>query len=151
MARFRTDGIDAIIQQMKDLQELSGDVANEMLMAGAEEAKKAWIKSAEMHGLRLTSQMINAIGYAGKPSDIKGIKSIDVYPIGKSNYTESPDGKRIKRKKPVRLAEIAFILHYGSSKIRQTHWVDDADELSEEPVTRVMTEIWEDFLKEKGT
>lgn len=150
MARFRTEGLDAIIQQMKDLQELSGDVANEMLMAGAEEARKAWIKSAEMHGLRLTGQMINAIGYARKPSDIKGIKSIDIYPIGKSTYTESPDGKIIKRKTPVRLAEIAFIAHYGTSKTPGTHWVDDADELSEEPVTRVMTEIWEDFLQAKG-
>ena len=149
MARFKTQGLDKIVQQMKDLGELKGDVASRMLMAGAEEVKKAWQKAAEIHGHILTEQMKNSIGYARRPSEIGDVRLIDIYPQGKSTYTEL-DGKRTERKKPVRNAEIAFILHYGTSRRPGSHWVDTADELSEEPVQAAMEAIWDQELKKKG-
>jgi len=100
MARFKTTGLDATIRQMKELGELTGEIADKMLVAGAEEVKKAWKKSAERHNLRLTGQMMNSIGYPKKPTNISGIKTMDIYPQGKSTYTEK-DGKRIERKKAI--------------------------------------------------
>ena len=63
MARFQTDGLDDLIADLKAMGELSGTMADEMLMAGAEEVKKAWRQSALMHGHRDTGDMIDSINY----------------------------------------------------------------------------------------
>ncbi len=137
MARFRTDGVDDIIQQMKELGELAGETADKMLHAGAEEVKKAWETEAQIHDFIDTRDMIDSIGFPSKPKTIKDMKVMDIYPQGKD-------------RKGVRNAEKAFILHYGSSSIDSSHWVDDADERAEEPATKAMSEIWDEALKKKG-
>ncbi len=137
MARFRTNGIDDLIEDMKRLGELTGVAADRMLMAGAEEVRDAWRRSAVAHEHIDTGDMANSVGFAKTPIAIGGIRSIDIYPQGKD-------------RKGVRNAEKAFILHYGSSSIRATHWVDRADDMAEGPVTRRMTEIWERFMRERG-
>jgi len=150
MARFRTTGIDELIDRMKELGELTGEIADEMLLAGAEEVKLSWKEAINLHGLKLTGQLIDSIGFPRKPASINGIRQIDIYPQGYSTFTESPDGKRINRKKRVRNAAIAFINHYGTSKIKPTHFVDTADSLSEKRVYDRMSKIWAEALKEKG-
>lgn len=137
MARFDTSGIDDIIEEMKRMGELVGETADRMLMAGAEEVKKAWKQSAEMHGLRDTGAMIDSIGYPRQPKTVAGIKEIDIYPQGKD-------------RKGVRNAEKGFLLNYGTSRIPATHWVDDADEMSSEPVQKVMEQEFEKLLEGKG-
>lgn len=139
MARFDTSGIDDIIKDLTEMGEDIGPTADKMLMAGAEEVKKAWKAAAEKHGLRDTGQMIDSIGYPKKPKNIDGIRSIDIYPQGKNR-----DG--------VRNAEVAFIQNYGAPhrNIKATHFVDDADKASAEPVQHAMEEIYNEFLREKG-
>lgn len=134
MARFEMDGFDDLLADMKRLGELSGDVADEMLMAGAEEVKQAWVKSAERNQHRDTGDMIASIGYGRTPKEISGARTIDIYPQGKD-------------RKGVRNAEKAFILNYGTKKRPASHWIDDADKASGEPVMTVMTEIWEKHLE----
>lgn len=150
MARFRTDGIDELIEKMKSLGELTGSIADEMLMAGAEEVKLSWKEAINLHGLKLTGQLINSIGYPRTPKSVDGIRQIDIYPQGYSTYTKSPKGERINRKKRMRNAAIAFIVHYGTSIIRPTHFVDTADAISAKQVAERLSRIWEDALKEKG-
>ncbi len=136
MARFNTSGLDELMADMKRMGEMTGETAEKMLMAGAEEVKKAWKASAEKHGHRDTGDMINSIGYPKKVKTVSEIKSVDIYPQGKD-------------RKGVRNAEKAFILHYGTSRIPGSGWVDDADQLSAEPVQKAMTEIWDEHLKGK--
>jgi hypothetical protein len=150
MARFRTDGIDDIIEQMKALGELSGEVADEMLLRAAEEVKKAWRQAARQHKLKLTGQLIDSIGYPCRPKTVGDVRTIDIYPQGNSTYTIGSDGKRVDRKKTVRNAEVAFILHYGTSKKPATFWVDTADELAAVPVQEAMEEIWDRELRKRG-
>lgn len=150
MARFRTDGIDNIIEQMKSLGELSGEVADEMLLRAAEEVKKAWREAAKRHKLKLTGQLIDSIGYPRRPKTVGDVRTIDIYPQGNSTYTIGSDGKRVDRKKPVRNAEVAFVLHYGTSKKPATFWVDTADELAAVPVQEAMEEIWDRELRKRG-
>ena len=137
MARFDTSGIDDIINDLKRMGETTGEAADRMLLAGAEKVKKAWKLSAAIHSLRHTGDMINSIGYPRKPAIIEGIKRIDIYPQGKD-------------RNGIRNAEKAFLLHYGTSRIPATHWVDDADEMSAEPVKMVMETEFNKLLKEKG-
>lgn len=134
MARFDTSGLDDVLNDMKHLGELTGPTADKMLMAGAEQVKKAWKASAEKHHHRDTGDMIDSIGYPRKPMTVYGVRAIDIYPQGKDH-------------KGVRNAEKAFILHYGTKRIPGSHWVDDADEMAGPLVEQAMTEIWDDHLK----
>ncbi len=133
MARFDTSGIDDIVEEMRRMGELTGETADAMLLAGAEEVKKAWQTSAEIHGLRDTGAMIESIGYSRTPKTIDGIRQIDIYPQGKD-------------RKGIRNAEKAFLNHYGTSRITATHWVDDADEMSAEPVQNAMEREFEKLI-----
>lgn len=137
MARFEIDGMDEIIDKMKSMQMLTGKVAETMLMAAAAEVREAWRESAEEHAHRNTGQMIASIGYPRKPTAASDSLTIDIYPQGKNTGG-------------VRNAEVAFVLHYGTSKMPGSRWVDDADSKSGPRVTAAMTRIWDTYL-ETGT
>ena len=135
MARFDCTGLDDLIADMqREGVALDGELADAMLKAGAEKVRDAWRQAAEMHNHRDTGDMIKSIGYASKPKDIDGVRSIDIYPQGKD-------------KKGVRNAEKAFVLHYGTSKITGSHWVDDADRLCDGTVVEAMQQV---FNNRKG-
>ena len=134
MARFDVSGLDETIEEMKRLGQMTGRTVDAMLMAGAEEVRKAWRQSAEEHRHRDTGDMIASIGFARKPKEIGSIRAIDIYPQGKD-------------KRNIRNAEKAFILHYGTTKIRGSRWVDDADKISEQTVVPAMIRVWEQFLQ----
>lgn len=154
MARFEMDGFDELLAEMKQLGELSGETADKMLMAGAEQVKQAWKESAERQNLKDTTDMINSIDYPKSPKTAGDIRTIDIYPQGKD-------------RKGTRNAEKAFILNYGTkgstSKRAQkrrakvdkrpgpgipaTHWVDDADTASGPKVQAAMEQIWDEHLK----
>lgn len=154
MARFETSGLDDLIERMEALDLTDSEVADEMLLAGAAEVPKAWEAAAEQHGIRRRSgQMLDSIGFPRKPKVIGGIKTIDIYPQGtRPNKTWKRKNKKGKAGKamPVRNADVAFILHYGSSRVRATHFVDTADELAAEPVQAAMEQVFDKYLKEKG-
>ncbi len=135
MAQFSTDGIDSIAEEMAWMGEAAGEVADEMLLAGAEEVKRAWQETAERHGYRETGDMIESIRADKAPkSDANDVRRISVYPRGED-------------RKGVRNAEKAFLLHYGTSKIHGSHWVDEADQDADPMVQDVFEKIWDRHLK----
>jgi hypothetical protein len=135
MARFRTEGLDSLIGQMTEMGLTTGDLVDEMLFAGAEEVKKAWEFSAAMHGHKDTGDMMDSIDYPRKVRVIGDIKEVDIYPQGND-------------RKGVKNAEKAFILHYGSSDIKASHWVDDADDMAGPWVED--RKPYRNYLKEHG-
>lgn len=130
MARFESDGIDALISEMNREGALVGKAADAVLLAGAEGVKRAWQEAAEKHGLRDTGDMIKSIGYSRSVKSVGDWKQVDIFPQGSD-------------RKGVRNAEKAFVLHYGTSKIPATHWVDDADALSEQYALPLMQAAWD--------
>ena len=133
MARFDMSGLDEVIRDMQRMGLQSGELATAMLQTGAEEVKKAWKRSAEEHELRDTGDMIDSIGFAREPQNIGGMLSIDIYPQGKD-------------RKGVRNAEKAFVQHYGTSRIKATRWVDDADRYSEQTVAPAMQAVFDAYV-----
>lgn len=133
MARFDMSGLDETIREMRRMGESSGALAKAMLQTGAERVKTAWRSSAEAHELRDTGDMIESIGFARDPVDIGGALSIDIYPQGKD-------------RKGVRNAEKAFMLHYGTSHVKATRWVDDADAICEDTVVPAMQAVFDEFV-----
>lgn len=136
MARFDTSGLDDLIKDIGNL-DLTDEETDEVLLAGAEEVKKAWCVQATAHGLKDTGDMIESIGYAKKPKSVGGVKQIDIYPQGKD-------------RKGVRNAEKAFINNYGTSRIKATHFVDDADEMAGDLVQQAMENKYNKLLDKKG-
>lgn len=133
MARFDFTGLDEVLASMKRHGELTGPVADKMIEAGAEIVKESWRESATKHGHLDTHDMINSIGY--NPTKRSGnVRSVDIFPQGKD-------------RKGVRNAEKAFILHYGSSSIKGSHWVDEAEDIAEERVVQTFERIWDEHLK----
>ena len=137
MARFDTSGIQDIISAMERMGQEAGAVAEEMVDAAVEEIKGAWKASAEAHGHRDTGALIESIGFGPGPVRAGGILYRDVYPQGKDS-------------KGIRNAEKAFILHYGCRRFPGSYWIDDADEMSAEPVQSRIEAIWDRFLSSEG-
>lgn len=134
MARFDTSGLDDVLREMTRMGEQTGDVAQAMILTGAYHVRNSWIDAAVWHGHHATGDMIESIGYARYPSSFGEALYIDIYPQGKD-------------RKGVRNAEKAFILHYGSSKLQGSRWVDLADEYSEETAIPAMREVWEEYIE----
>lgn len=133
MARFDTTGLDDLISDMQRLGQGSGAVAEAMVSAAAAEIRSAWRESAEAHGHRDTGAMIESIGFPFPVQNMGGILYRDIYPQGKDS-------------KGVRNAEKAFILNYGSSRIRPSYWVDEADEKSAPRIQEKLEKMWAEFL-----
>ena len=150
MTRIRTEGLDDLIADLDRMGQTTGELAERILMAGAEQIKRAWKRSAEIHRLRLTGQMMDSIGYAPKPKRRQGIDFVEIYPQGFSTYTLSSTGKKIIRKKPVRNAVVAFINHYGTSVKTGTFWVDTVDDLSGPLVEEEALRIYDEWLNKNN-
>ena len=133
MARFDTSGLDDLILQMRAMGQDCGPVAEEMVNASVEVIKEAWKTSAQLHGHIDTGAMINSIGLGPGPVRAGAIIYRDVYPQGN-------DGKGVRN------ATKAFVLNYGRSNMAGSHWVDEADDHSAEPVQTVCESIWNNFI-----
>lgn len=130
MARFDTSGIDGILEEMDRAGMLVGETADSMLMAGAQVVSEEWRRAAEEAGLRDTGDMLKSIGYPRAPKTAGDIRSIDIYPQGKD-------------RRGIRNAEKAFVNHYGTSRIKATHFIDVADERSGPRVQKAFEDIWD--------
>lgn len=134
MARFDTSGLDDLIREMTAMGEKAGDMGEAMVNAAAAEIRDAWRDSAEAHGHRDTGDMIASIAAPGAVQRIGNILQKDIYPTGKD-------------RKGVRNAEKAFVLNYGTSRIKPSHWVDEADAASADQVQNRLEDMWGDFLE----
>jgi len=133
MARFEVSGLEAVISDMTRMGQMTGTVADAMLMAGAAVITQHWVDSARAHGHVDTGDMIASIGFPRKPRSVNDARTLDVYPQGK-DY------------KGTRNAEKAFILHYGSSSIKGSRWVEDAEAEAEQPAGEAMIGVWDEFI-----
>lgn len=129
MARLEFSGLDSIMLELSRKGEKASGIIDEMLKAGADTVVDAWKQAITEAGLIKTGAMLNAVA-AGEIH--KGMTGgyVEVYPRGVDGHG-------------VRNADKAFILHYGTSRIRATGFVDRADKLGEEAATLVMKSIWD--------
>lgn len=135
MARFDTSGLDDVLREMEEMGQSAGRVADAMIMTGASETRVAWKKVASQHGYHDSGEMINSIGYRHTPRTVGTARAVDVYPQG------------VDTTRNVRNAEKAFYLHYGTSKIQGSHWVDEAEALAEKNAVPAMKKVWDQFIQ----
>lgn len=106
MARFDMTGLDELMQDMERKGQLVGEVADQMVAAGAEEVVNAWKTQAAqfIKDPRATGAMAASVK-ASRSVRAGNATYSDIYPQGNDS-------------KGVRNAEKAFILHYGKKAIR---------------------------------
>lgn len=136
MALFNGEGFDELLADLKQHGDLVSTAAPDMLQAGAAVVADSWRDAIRAHDLIDTGDMIDSVG----PSDVVNTsseKKIAVYPQGRD-------------RKGIRNAEKAFINHYGASRRKATHFVDDAETKAEEPAVDAMAAVWFDKLESEG-
>lgn len=136
MALFNGEGFDELLADLQKDKDLIEDAAPDMLAAGAEVVADAWRDAIKAHDLIDTGDMLDSVG----PSDAVVTdreKKIAVYPQGRD-------------RKGIRNAEKAFINHYGASRRKATHFVDDAETKAEGPAVDAMAAVWYAKLESEG-
>ena len=136
MALFEAEGFDELVADLKKNADLLDSAAPEMLQAGADVVADAWRDAIQSHGLIDTGDMLDSVA----PSNLVNSsteKKIAVYPQGRD-------------RKGIRNAEKAFINHYGASRRKATHFVDDAETKAEGPAVEAMAAVWYNKLESGG-
>ena len=136
MARMEFSGTDELMAQLYAETEKLEMRATEMLGAAGEYAAGEWRTAIEraQHAPpgksgRATGDLMASVR-ASKPRKKGDRYEISIYPQGKDRHGQ-------------RMADIAFSLHYGTSRIRGDHFVDDAEENIGQNVFEIMADVWE--------
>lgn len=144
MSTISTSGLDEITESLKKLStDIQSELIDKMLDAGAEESITAWKDGITAHGHVDTGAMRDsvAVSRATKKGNVR-----EIYPQG----TDKGKKKDRRKKKGVRNAEKAFILHYGSTSFVGDRFVDDIDDVVQVKATEAMEKTYNEYLKEKG-
>lgn len=128
MASFNLSGLDEIADELNRESAFATDAPAQMLNAAADIYKKAWKSEIEKAGLIDTGDMLNSVG-ADEIAHFRNGARVDVYPKGKD-------------RKGTRNAEKAFVLHYGTSRIKPRRFVDAVIGSAETPALEAMESIW---------
>lgn len=134
MARFDVTGMDAVLQEMARMDQLTGRVADEMLMAAAGIMTEAWQSAISAHGHIDTGAMFKSVGPT-RPTTKGDVRTLTIYPQGKDSSG-------------TRNAEKAFIAHFGRTHQRGTGFVTEAESSGEEPALTAMVAVWDRFIGE---
>ena len=138
MATIKTTGIDEMAEKLARIGQLTGDVAEEMLTAGAQEVSEGIKTAIKKYDLVDTGAMLKAVRADKRPKkESSGTMYVDIYPRGKD-------------RKGVRNAEKAFVAHYGKKGQNATHFMNYAEEISAEKTIAVMQSIMNDFIEKEN-
>ena len=136
MARMEFSGCQEMMDALFAESERLERKATEMLGEAGKVVVQAWQDAIEAAGHappgksgRATGDLIRSVR-ASKPKKNGEAYTSTIYPHGRD-------------RKKQRLAEIAFVLHYGTSRIPGDHFVDDAEERAGDAAERAMQEVWE--------
>ena len=128
MARMEFSGVEEVMNQLFAESERLERKATEMLGEAGQVVVKAWQDAIEDHGHVDTGDMKNSVRASAVKKTGEAYTS-SIYPHGRDRKKQSN-------------AEKAFVLYYGTSRIRGDHFVDDAEERASEAAERAMEEIW---------
>lgn len=134
MANVITTVKSDITNELAKRGEDTRKVAEAMLIAGAEALKKNWKNVITEEGLIDSGDMKDSVGYNPAKALSGAELEIDVYPFGKDYKGTSNASK-------------AAMLHYGTSKILMTRFVDEIEKRTERDAETAMRNVMEEWLR----
>lgn len=151
MAKFSINGLDEISASLEQLSRLSDDEKMSVIMPGAQ----LLLQRQKEKILNLFVQRTGDLEASLTIEEKTGPDGPYAYIFPKGKHRGSSTGKRKgKRRSNGKYsgtnAEVAYILEYGSSRIAATHWLETANEESEEDVIAAQQEAWGNLVTKKG-
>lgn len=151
MASFSFNGLDTIEASFRQLAELTADDTYSVLQPAAELLKKAYEQT--LRTLFTVRSGALAVSIEAERTDTNGSCKITLSPKG--NHPGSSTGKRKKKGKSSGKysgtnAEVAFILEFGSPRIKPRWWMQTTNDQQEEAVLAAQQAAWDALLAQKG-
>ena len=151
MATFSFNGLDEISASLEQLSRLTDDEKMSVIMPGA----RLLLQRQKDKILSLFIQHTGDLEASLTIEEKSGDDGPYAYIFPKGKHRGSSTGKRKgKRRSNGKYsgtnAEVAYILEYGSPRIAATHWLETANEESEEDVVAAQQGAWNDLLTKKG-
>ncbi len=139
MASFSVSGFEDLAKTLKNIGEMdNGELKEKMLEAGANETREVWQEEITARGYIRTGEMLKKVkSTKTKSQDSSSYR--EVYPQG----TVTRGGKK---KIKTRNAEKAYILHYGTKKIKGSRFVDDIERKASTRVHDVMQKELNNYI-----
>ena len=141
MAKMYVDGIDTIQNALHATEDGIADFVDELLVDGGKIAKKKIEESITRHHHVRT----------GEFELLRSIKIIKGKDKDGQKYSEvKATGIRERNSKGTANSYIAYVLNYGRSNYRGTHYWTEAEEQARKEYEELMEKKTEQYLKEKG-
>lgn len=131
MAKMSTSGMDDLARQLFEMGESTGEIAERMVVAGAEKMVSQWKYEIQKYNHIEDGDLINSITHSA-PKEKDNALTVEIYAKGKLNGTK------------------AFMTHYGTSRKEGTHWVDQAEQHAENKCTRAVQEVFDEEMRKRG-
>ena len=156
MAKFTFNGMDELSASFEELLNLTDQERLSIVMPAAKllvEKQKQKLRELFTHRSGALAESITI----QEKTDDSGAYA-EIYFKGK--HPGSSTGKRKKRDANGKIiesgkysgtnAEVAYILNYGSPRIAPRHWLENANEESEDEVVETMQDAWDNLITQKG-
>ena len=137
-----------VIRQLEALEKAADDIIDEMLDAGVDAVKPEVEKKLKtaITGEYATGELEKSIAVKSK-SYKDGAKARVIYFKGTTRVQRAKNGKVYKRKKAVRLNEIAAVLEYGKSDQPPRAFMRPAFNAKNEDIARAMERKFDELTK----
>lgn len=139
MAKMYVDGIDDIQNALHTTEDGISEFVDDLLADGGKIAKKKIEESITRHHHVRTGELLRSIKIT-KGKDKDGQKYSEV----------KATGTRKRNSKGTANSYIAYVLNYGRSNYRGTHFWTEAEEQARKEYEELMEKKTEQYLKEKG-
>lgn len=152
MATFSFNGLDEISASFEQIAKLTDEDKMSVIMPAA----KLLLERQRQKILALFTQHTGDLADSLTIEQRSGDDGVMAYIFPKGKHRGSSTGKRKRKngrsngKYSGTNAEVAYILEYGSPRIAATHWLENANEESEEEVIAAQQSAWDDLLTKKG-
>lgn len=143
MAKFKCNGLDELNLSLKDVADMPEETAYSILEAGAAALIPRWKEA--LSTMKRTGQLIESIKAARKKGETP---IVAITPKGKrkSAYTGQRKTHRGGTYQGTN-AEVAYILEYGTPRIKATHWMETTNEEAGDEVVAAEAAVWDEYLK----
>lgn len=128
----RVIGADEMVKSLQRLGDEMPQVERRMLQEGGQVMAGAWQYTIGQRGLILTGAM--QANVKSKARSVRGVLRAEITSEGKDVHG-------------VRNAAKAYMLHYGTSRIPATHWIQSAEDMGVPLASAAMEEILSEAIE----
>lgn len=152
MAKFSFDGIDYISAKLEQLAQIDDDDKMSVIRPAAEFLKQKHQEAIRTVFKQRSGALAESITVQEKSDDDGAYAHITPrgkHPGSSTGKRKRKDGRSNGRYSGTN-AEVAYILEYGSPRIRATHWLETTNEEAADEVVGLQQEAWNKLITEKG-